>query len=39
MLSFAQPSQYAAPAIEGLRGRKIELVVGSGSGGDNPPAD
>jgi len=39
MLSFARPSRYAAPAIEGVRDRNIEGAVGSGSGGNNPPAD
>jgi RNA polymerase sigma-32 factor len=39
MLSFARPSRYAAPAIEGVRDRNIECAVGSGSGGNNPPAD
>jgi len=39
MLSFIRSSQYAALAIEGLRGRNIEFAVGSGSGGSNQPAD
>jgi hypothetical protein len=39
MLSFARPSRYAAPAIEGVRDRNIDYAVGSGSGGNNPPAD